>query len=356
MTTGSEIPLTAPGDATRELRRPKDDRMVAGVAAGLAEYFGLRPAIYRIAFAALALVGGAGILLYVVAALVIPTEGAQESVAEEFLRRHRDRPGMLVALGIAGVLAIAIVSSPGRDWGWPLAGPAWFLLVVLGAVAVAHVSRRDRERDPGIREPKRRSLFLPGLGILLASVGGLALLDVLDVVDLRPDVLLAGGLVLVGGLIAAGGFLYRGAGLVPLALLVALFVAAGAVASVGHDGPVGERVYTPATVAALQDEYDLRYGRLELDLRELELPAGDTRVEVDAGIGDVLVRVPPGVVVSATAEADLGDVSVFGEDDDGWDARVDQTAVQRGAVRSGARLVIDARVGIGDVEVRGAGD
>jgi phage shock protein PspC (stress-responsive transcriptional regulator) len=356
MTSGTDIPLSAPGgDTARELHRPRDNRMVAGVAAGLAEYFGLRPAVYRIAFAALALVGGAGILLYVVAALVIPAEGADESIAEEFLRRHRDRPGLLVGLGIAGVLAISIVSSPGRDWGWPLVGPLSFLLLLgLAGLALWQVSRRDREPRAGV-SARPRSLFLPGLGLLLAAAGGIALLHVLDVVDVRYDVVLTLGLVLVGLLIAVGAFFHRTAGLVPLGLLLAAVLAGGALGSLGRGGPIGERSYSPSTVADLRDEYNLRIGRLELDLRDLELPAGETRVELDAGIGEVVVHVPPGILVDATADTGVGEVAVFGEHDDGWDAHVRQTALQPGTEGSDTRLVIDAHVGVGHVEVRPAG-
>ena len=46
------------------LRRPVQDSVVAGVAAGLARYFGVDPTIVRIAFVVLTIVGGAGIPLY----------------------------------------------------------------------------------------------------------------------------------------------------------------------------------------------------------------------------------------------------------------------------------------------------
>ena len=351
-TSGTDIPLPgANGEpAARELRRPRDGRMLAGVSAGLAQYFGLRPAIYRIAFAALALVGGAGILLYVVAALVIPGEGSDESIAEEFLRRHRDRPALLVGLGIAGVLAISIVSSPGRDWGWPLLGPFSFLLLLaLAAVALWEVSKRDRggEGPPGPSE-RPRSLFLPGLGALLAVVGVGALLEVFDVVDFRFEVVAALGIVLVGGLIAVGAFSRHVTGLVLLGLVLALVLAAGAVASFGH-GPTGSRTYAPDTVSELRDEYDIRMGRLELDLTDLDLPAGTTRVELDAGIGEIVVTVPEDVTVDATVDAGAGDVRVFGRQDDGFDAR--ERVIERGAPGDASRLVIDAHVGLGHIEI-----
>ena len=59
----------------RRLTRPREGRWLGGVAAGLAAYFDLSPTIYRIAFVALALAGGTGVLLYIAAWLVIPGGG-----------------------------------------------------------------------------------------------------------------------------------------------------------------------------------------------------------------------------------------------------------------------------------------
>jgi len=55
----------------KRLRR-STDKMVAGVAAGLAEYFSIDPVIMRIAFVALALMGGPGLVLYIVMWIVMP--------------------------------------------------------------------------------------------------------------------------------------------------------------------------------------------------------------------------------------------------------------------------------------------
>ena len=48
-----------------------NNRMICGVCAGVAEYFGIDPTIVRLIGAALAL-RGTGILLYIVAAIVMP--------------------------------------------------------------------------------------------------------------------------------------------------------------------------------------------------------------------------------------------------------------------------------------------
>jgi phage shock protein PspC (stress-responsive transcriptional regulator) len=363
MTVEGNAPLTRSSDeAERELRRPRDGRMVAGVCAGLAAYFGLRPAVYRIAFAALALVGGAGILLYAVSALVIPAEGAEESIAEEFLRSHRDQPGLLIGLGVAGVVAILLVSASGPgDWGWPLTGPLSFLLLLaVAGLALWAVSERDRgaRRRPDADQPARApspSLFLPGLGVLLAAAGVAALLDVLDVVDVPLDVALAVALVVVGGLVVVGAVLRRRAtGLALLGVVLALLLGGVALADLGDGGPVGDRDFHPATAADLEGEYNVRIGSLELDLRDLELPPGDTRVEANVGIGELVVIVPDDAAVDATADVEAGEVTVLGRDDDGWDVR--ERVVEEGAAGSQRRLVVEAKVGFGDLEIRRAAD
>ncbi len=59
--------------------------MVAGVAAGLADYFDLDPTWVRIGFALLALLGGLAVPLYLAGWLLIPEEESGQSVAEQVL-------------------------------------------------------------------------------------------------------------------------------------------------------------------------------------------------------------------------------------------------------------------------------
>ena len=69
---------------SRTLTRNRDDRMLAGVASGIAGYVGVDPLFVRIAFTVLAIIGGLGIPLYVACWLLIPEDGATQSVASDF--------------------------------------------------------------------------------------------------------------------------------------------------------------------------------------------------------------------------------------------------------------------------------
>jgi phage shock protein PspC (stress-responsive transcriptional regulator) len=68
------------------LCRPVHDRMLAGVASGIAYYLGVDATIVRIVLAVLTLVGGAGVPLYLAGWLLIPDEGASQSIASELIR------------------------------------------------------------------------------------------------------------------------------------------------------------------------------------------------------------------------------------------------------------------------------
>ncbi|MGO9583096.1 MAG: PspC domain-containing protein [Acidimicrobiales bacterium] len=73
------------------LRRSRDGAMLAGVAAGLADYFDVDVTLVRIGLVALTLLGGAGVPLYVAAWLLIPEEGSEVAIAGEILNHSWHR-------------------------------------------------------------------------------------------------------------------------------------------------------------------------------------------------------------------------------------------------------------------------
>jgi phage shock protein PspC (stress-responsive transcriptional regulator) len=80
-----------PFGSSTALRRPFQDRMVAGVAAGIARHFGVDVTIVRIAFAVLTVIGGAGIPLYLAGLLLIPDEGSNQSIASSIIESLQNR-------------------------------------------------------------------------------------------------------------------------------------------------------------------------------------------------------------------------------------------------------------------------
>jgi phage shock protein PspC (stress-responsive transcriptional regulator) len=77
--------------AARQLRRAADDRMLAGVAGGIARYLGADVTLVRVIIAALALFSGAGVVLYIAAWLLIPEDGEDHPVAAAWISGRPDR-------------------------------------------------------------------------------------------------------------------------------------------------------------------------------------------------------------------------------------------------------------------------
>ncbi len=63
-----------PVECRRKLLRPRADRKIAGVCAGVAEYFDLDVTLVRVVWLIVALFGGGGFIAYLIAWIVMPNE------------------------------------------------------------------------------------------------------------------------------------------------------------------------------------------------------------------------------------------------------------------------------------------
>jgi phage shock protein PspC (stress-responsive transcriptional regulator) len=90
-TTAERPPATDYRPEGRRLSRSTDDRMLAGVAGGIARYLDVDVTLVRIGIAALTLLSGAGAVLYAAAWLLIPADGEDQSEAAAWIAERRDR-------------------------------------------------------------------------------------------------------------------------------------------------------------------------------------------------------------------------------------------------------------------------
>jgi phage shock protein C len=61
-------------DSTRKLYRSRTNRQVAGVCGGLAQYFNIDATLIRVLFVVLAVLGGSGLVIYLVLWIIVPRE------------------------------------------------------------------------------------------------------------------------------------------------------------------------------------------------------------------------------------------------------------------------------------------
>ena len=197
------------------MRRRATDRVIGGVAAGIADYFNVDPLLVRAAFVGLMIFGGAGLVLYVGAWLLIPVEGEDDSSAEAAMRRLGFTPGgmstSLVLIGLLLLIAFVVLPSQGGyvgvDPGDIISAPVLLIaaMVVLGvlllrrggsrsaSVAATHarttgVLAAPVERTVVVREPRVRVPRGPlGWYTLAAALLGIGLLAMLCLLYTSPS-------------------------------------------------------------------------------------------------------------------------------------------------------------------------
>lgn len=133
-----------PYDASRrrQLRRSKKDRVIGGVCGGLGRYVDTDPILFRIAFLALLIPGGAGFLLYILSWIIIPEfRSEQEELSDSVSRPLNRQTAATVVGGLLIVIGSVILLERFIDWFDPrvIGGGA---LILIGALIVWRGLRR----------------------------------------------------------------------------------------------------------------------------------------------------------------------------------------------------------------------
>lgn len=152
----------------KKLYRTRNDRVIAGVCAGVGKFLDVDPVIVRLIWAATILLAGTGIFLYVIAWIIMPEEPSQmfseekktdpdfidsefdgskgnynseKKIKEEFEREKRGK----LAIGI-GILIVGIVFLLSHIFPWTV---SWrfiigILLIMSGVAVLLKFFREDR--------------------------------------------------------------------------------------------------------------------------------------------------------------------------------------------------------------------
>jgi phage shock protein PspC (stress-responsive transcriptional regulator) len=273
----------------RPLLRSKDDRMVWGVAGGLAAHIGFSATLVRVAFVLLTLFGGAGLLAYLVLAVALPEDDGTGKPVEESVWARLGKVALvciLVALALGMAAGLAVVSA------WVTAtGHGTVMAIVVIALGVALVAA-------AFATDVRRRVTPP---------------------------------------------------LLVLTLVLGIPAGAIAAADIKFDDSVGQRTYTPKVAADIPaDGYKLGTGQLVVDLRDLPWRKGQTiAASAHLGIGQLIVSAPPNVCVVGHVTGKAGELIMAGDVSQGIDPDV-----EKGTPTSDApRLDLDAGIQVGQMVV-----
>ena len=140
--TGPDPSPAAPPPPPRRLARRSDERLLGGVAGGVADYLGIDVVLVRLAFVVAAFLGGVGVIAYLIGWIVLPVAPTAPGVEAA----HADRRQLIGY----GLVALGLLTIGGR-LGWTIRGDGAFwpvLLIALGA-AVLWLRTRDTQDERG---------------------------------------------------------------------------------------------------------------------------------------------------------------------------------------------------------------
>jgi len=382
--------------------RPRDDRMVAGVAAGIARRYDIDPVLVRVGFAVAAFTG-IGALLYLACWITFP-----DTPAAPGQPKAKNHPFVVVAaivaigFGIAGLfdnlgrlvlplLAVAALlfllhtnraergpvgPRPAPDPEAPApAGPSLVKDLPgmppqptppswdpLGAAPFAWDLPEPSSVEPPPPAPRKPPVTAVTLGAALLAAGVTSAIMLLTgtLTFVTGPTVLGVALAVLGAGLVVGSFLRAGRGIIPFAVLLSL-ITWGALEApldrVGSDG-FGDLDIKPISSAQLAPSYARAAGDIDLDMRRIDLgvtpgaPVTPLQTRLSTGAGNIKIVVPANADVTFTGASGLGKVQYAGrQSEDGPDARMTITDLGADGVASGRPIVIDAQAVAGDVEV-----
>jgi phage shock protein PspC (stress-responsive transcriptional regulator)/predicted membrane protein len=323
------------GPEVRKLTRSSTDKLIGGVAGGLGRYFGVDPILFRIAFVVLVFAGGVGVLAYIGLLAFVPADDGTSPL------------GKGNAANVAGAilvvaLALLIFGPPAFFLG-PVLLPVG-LVIGVGVLLWRAAGGTFRSEDPGKMAARALIAFLIGIAALGAAVGVFLLAAMGGGTVLAILAILAGMALVITAF--AGGARW----LIAPALILVLPLAIVAAADVNIDGGVGQRHYSPASVSELRPDYRLGMGELEIDMRDVQLPAAGTDVHVEVGVGHAVIRVPVDECVTSDVKIGVGQANLFDRGSGGVDVALADSATPPYA-QTRPHLHLDGDVGIGAFEV-----
>jgi len=345
------------------------DRVIGGVAGGLADYFGIDPLLVRLAFAGFSLLGGGGIVLYVLGWIFIP-ERKEGEVVGRAGRTGRSDAAKYLGMGLIAIATLIVVDGIGfgpeglgplehvffatilvglgvyllRKESEPAGGPAYPPPPPAppyaptagptsgGGPTTSHIpaaaqtqpipSANYPESSIGYEVPDRKAkprersqLGLLTVAAVLLVTGAAALLNNIGVTSFDGGQLSALALTVLGGGLIVGAWWGRARWLIWIGVLmfpIVTFFSLIDLSMVSFDGEVGELSERPLDQIEIAGGYELLAGEATIDLSDFEFsPGEEARLSIDMAVGETTVRVPRDVYVDADLSLQAGEIIFF---------------------------------------------
>jgi phage shock protein PspC (stress-responsive transcriptional regulator) len=350
---------------TQELVRPREGRIVAGVAQGLANRYDLPVLLIRVVFALLTFGGGLGLALYAAGWFLIRSEDETEAPAER-LFSGASTSRSWIGIGLVFLAALILLDN----FTFLSSGIVWAVgLLVVGVLLytgdlprlvtnpandeqegvqqmtttetpVAAIAQPETPSGPGAvgggapptptptppilppaaAKPKETSyLGRITIGVMLVSLGVLAILDNIPGIPIEPQPrhYMALATVILGLGLMVGGFVGRARWLILVGALLVPTLLFSPVFEYNWNTEEFDRSVSPDSFAELEDTYVLDVGNLAIDLTDLPWDGETIELDTQVDAGNIEILLPPGVGLQGEASVDVGRVAAFGRESAG---------------------------------------
>ncbi|MGD2100652.1 MAG: PspC domain-containing protein [Acidimicrobiia bacterium] len=382
---------------SKQLIRPREGRILAGVAKGVADNFGIADWIVRVFFVVTAFFGGFGVVLYAAGWAFIRSEDETESPAERFFggassSRSWIGIGFIV---IAGIIVLSNFTILSGEVIWAAALLVIGLLLYLGylpgeskaddspeskegvqRMTSTQTTTTDMEKTPagdspagGIPSPPqpppppassppelppartRESSILGRLtvGFVMLGLGVLAILDNIESlpIEAHPRHYVALSVTILGVGLLVGSVAGRARWLILVGAILVPTLVFSPVFEYDWSSDDFDQTIRPASFTELETQYAIDVGELTIDLRSLPWDGQEVVIDASVDAGNLEVFVPVGVGIVGSASVDIGMVSEPGRSTGGlgnptldWD-----TPGEDGTV------FLDAHVDLGNIDI-----
>lgn len=371
--------------------------MLAGVARGIADNFGISEWIPRILFIVTAFMGGLGIALYAAGWVFIRSEDEPDSVADRFFSGASSSRAWL-GIGLMVVAGIIILSNFTFLRGeviWAGAFLVVGLLLYLGYIPVGNktgtsssgskegvqrmtptdATQRDEETTkapsgdspaggarppaapptptpPNLPPTKPRESSILGrltIGVMLLGLGVLAILDNIETlpIDAEPRHYMALAVTILGLGLLVGSVAGRARWLILIGVIMVPTLMFSPIFEVDWRSENLDRVVAPTTFADVDGAYSLDFGTLEIDLRDLPWDGEEIPINASVDAGSIEIFLPEGVGLVGRASVDVGQVSAQGR----TSAGIGDPGLSFNAPGERGTVLLDAEVDFGQIDI-----
>jgi phage shock protein PspC (stress-responsive transcriptional regulator) len=392
--TTTENPTSPPPHGSKELTRVVDDRILGGVAVGIARRLDLPTWLVRVLFIVFSFGGGLGIAVYAAFWAFIRSEDEPDTIAERFFSRTTST-GSWVGVALIFVAVLVLLDNVSFLSGgviWAVGLLAIGLLLYSGELprlfsesaspkegVQQMTTRTDTKASaateehvgggagattpppppptptptppilPPARPPKPKSMLgRVTFGVMAIALGVLALLDnTTTLVDPSARHYIALAMTVLGIGLITGAVVGRARWLILVGVLGLPFLFGSPALEYDFDDWGSATVsQTPTDFADLPPTYDHTIGRFVVDLRELPWNGQQVDLDVSMSIGELLILLPDDVSVTGTADVGIGHVEFLHDQSSGLGPELRLVADGPNGT-----INLDAKLGIGQIDI-----